>query len=269
MAACIGGGPAGLYFALLMKKQDPSHRKSRWSSATAPTTPSAGAWCSPTRRWATCRPTTPTAAEILDAFNHWDDIEVNIRGHKMRSGGHGFCGIGRKRLLNILQERACELGVELVFETDARTTGLSRRRPRHRQRRPEQPHPHQSTPRPVPARHRPARVPLRLAGHAQEVRRLHLRLRGDRARLVPGARLPVRRRDLHLHRRDAREVWKAGLDKMEKEAIAFCEKLFAKYLDGHADVQRPHLRGSAQWIRFPRVVCRTWVHRQRPRRRWC
>src|SRR3954469_22255354 len=59
-----------------------------------------------------------SAAQILEAFNHWDDIEVNIRGQRIRSGGHGFCGIGRKRLLNILQHRCEALGVELVFETD-------------------------------------------------------------------------------------------------------------------------------------------------------
>ena len=58
-------------------------------------------------------------------------------------------------------------------------------------------------------------------------------------------------------------MWqKAGLDTMEKEeAIAFCEKLFAKYLDGHALMSNAsHLRGSAQWIKFPRVVCQSWVH---------
>ena len=59
------------------------------------------------------------------------------------------------------------------------------------------------------------------------------------------------------------DVWlKAGLDKMEKEeSIAFCERLFAKHLDGHKLMSNAaHLRGSAQWIRFPRVVCQTWVH---------
>ncbi len=59
------------------------------------------------------------------------------------------------------------------------------------------------------------------------------------------------------------EVWlKAGIDKMEKEeSIAFCEKLFAKYLDGNPLMSNAaHLRGSAQWIRFPRVVCGNWVH---------
>src|SRR3954453_11510325 len=61
-----------------------------------------------------------SAAQILDAFNHWDDIEVNIRGARFVSGGHGFCGIGRKRLLNILQARCEELGVVLQFETDVK-----------------------------------------------------------------------------------------------------------------------------------------------------
>ncbi|WP_198145009.1 hypothetical protein, partial [Bacillus thuringiensis] len=59
------------------------------------------------------------------------------------------------------------------------------------------------------------------------------------------------------------EVWrKAGLETMEKEdAIAYCERLFAKYLDGNKLISNAtHLRGSAQWIRFPRVVCRHWVH---------
>jgi len=57
-------------------------------------------------------------------------------------------------------------------------------------------------------------------------------------------------------------VWKAhGLDAMEQlDAIAFCEKLFAKYLDGHALMSNAtHLRGSANWIRFPRVICKSWV----------
>jgi anthraniloyl-CoA monooxygenase len=43
----------------------------------------------------------------------------------------------------------------------------------------------------------------------------------------------------------------------------FCERLFAKYLDGNALISNAsHLRGSAIWIRFPRVVCKTWVHRE-------
>ena len=59
-----------------------------------------------------------TAREIEDAFNHWDDIDVHFRGRTIRSGGHGFCGIGRKRLLSILQRRARALDVELRFQEE-------------------------------------------------------------------------------------------------------------------------------------------------------
>jgi anthraniloyl-CoA monooxygenase len=115
---CIGGGPAGLYFALLMKKQDPSHRI-RVVERNKPYDTFGWGVVFSDQTLGNLQAADPeTAGEILGAFNHWDDIEVNIRGHKIVSGGHGFCGIGRKRLLNILQRRCEELGVELVFETD-------------------------------------------------------------------------------------------------------------------------------------------------------
>ena len=59
-----------------------------------------------------------TAAEIEDAFNHWDDIEVLFKGTRQRTSGHGFVGIGRKQLLNILQRRCERLGVELAFSQE-------------------------------------------------------------------------------------------------------------------------------------------------------
>src|SRR3974377_909033 len=59
-----------------------------------------------------------TAQAIERAFNHWDDIEVHSKGKRMRTTGHGFVGIGRKKLLNILQARCEELGVELAFERE-------------------------------------------------------------------------------------------------------------------------------------------------------
>jgi anthraniloyl-CoA monooxygenase len=77
------------------------------------------------------------------------------------------------------------------------------------------------------------------------------------------AHLSVRRRHLDLHRRNAGTVWRAaGLDQMsQEESIAFCERLFAEQLDGHKLMSNAaHLRGSAMWITFPRIVCGKWVH---------
>src|SRR5512146_2663560 len=101
---CIGGGPAGLYFGLLMKKENPAHHITVIERNKPYDTFGWGVVFSDAtmenmRAWDPV-----TAAEIEQAFNHWDDIEVLI---------------GRKRLLNILQARCEALGVELVFETDA------------------------------------------------------------------------------------------------------------------------------------------------------
>jgi anthraniloyl-CoA monooxygenase len=115
---CIGGGPAGLYFALLMKQQDARHDITVVERNRAGDTFGWGVVFSDQTLGHLQAADPPTAAQILEAFNHWDDIEVHIRGHMVRSGGHGFCGIGRQRLLNILQARCEALGVKLVFETD-------------------------------------------------------------------------------------------------------------------------------------------------------
>src|SRR4051794_22231628 len=116
---CIGGGPAGVYFALLMKRAYPTYDVTVVERNKAYDTFGGGVGFFDQTLGNLQAADPQTAYQILGSFNHWDDIEVNIRGHKIRSGGHGFCGIGRKRLLNILQERCEELRVKLVFETDA------------------------------------------------------------------------------------------------------------------------------------------------------
>ena len=60
----------------------------------------------------------PSADMVTDGFIHWDDIDVHYKGEVITSGGHGFCGIGRQHLLNILYKRAAELDVKLAFETE-------------------------------------------------------------------------------------------------------------------------------------------------------
>ncbi len=115
---CIGGGPAGLYFALLMKKANPAHHvtvleRNRPYDTFGWGVVFSDATMENMRIW-----DPETAVEIEEAFNHWDDIEVRIKGKVMRTTGHGFVGIGRKKLLNILQARCEALGVELKFETE-------------------------------------------------------------------------------------------------------------------------------------------------------
>lgn len=116
--ACIGGGPAGLYFAISVKLRDPDHEvvvieRNRpddtfgWGVVLSDETLSNLAANDPV-----------SAASIREHFAYWDDISVVLKGTKTVSTGHGFCGIGRRQLLLVLQNRARELGVQLHFETD-------------------------------------------------------------------------------------------------------------------------------------------------------
>src|SRR5664279_2114198 len=115
---CLGGGPAGLYFSIIAKKADPSCDITVIERNSPDNTFGWGVVFSD-KTMAGFRDADPeTHAAITDAFRHWDDIDVHFKGRTITSGGHGFCGIGRKRLLNILQARCEALGVELAFEED-------------------------------------------------------------------------------------------------------------------------------------------------------
>src|SRR4028118_1261611 len=116
--ACLGGGPAGLYFAISMKLRDPTHEIDLFERNRADDTFGWGVVFSD-QTVENLMANDPLSAMIIaDEFAHWDDIDVHIRGECIRSSGHGFIGIGRKRLLEILQDRATELGVELSFEVE-------------------------------------------------------------------------------------------------------------------------------------------------------
>jgi len=115
---CIGGGPAGLYFALLIKQANPAHRVSVVERNRPYDTFGWGVVFSDATMDTMRAFDAKRADQIEVAFNHWDDIEVYIKGRRMRTTGHGFVGIGRKQLLNILQARCEEVGVELVFDRE-------------------------------------------------------------------------------------------------------------------------------------------------------
>jgi anthraniloyl-CoA monooxygenase len=265
---CLGGGPAGLYFAVLMKLQNPAHQITVVERNRPFDTFGWGVVLSD-QTLDNLRSADPVSANLIgEAFNHWDDIEVFFKGRSVRSGGHGFCGVGRKRLLNILQDRCLELGVELVFETDVEDDQA------------------------LAAQYQ-ADLVIACDGLNSRVRTRYaatfkpdIDLRACRFvwlgthKKFDAFTFAFEQTEhgwfaAHAYQFDAdtatfivetpEAVWKAhGLDAMsQEEGIAFCEKLFAKYLDGNALMNNAtHVRGSAIWIRFPRVVCENWVHTQ-------
>ena len=263
---CVGGGPAGLYAALLSKRADPG-RAVRVVERNRPyDTFGWGVVFSDQTLGNLADADPQTAGEIAGAFNRWDDIDVHFKGRTITSGGHGFCGIGRKRLLNILQRRCEALGVELVFDTDVQDEralasdfgadiviagdGANSR---------------------VRGRYADAFAP------DIELRRCRYVWFGTKRRFdaftFAFEETPHGWFQAHAYRYDddtstfiveaPEDVWRAaGIDRMSQdEGTAFCERLFARHLDGHRLMTNAaHLRGSANWLRFPRVVCRSWTH---------
>ncbi|MBX3637095.1 MAG: bifunctional salicylyl-CoA 5-hydroxylase/oxidoreductase, partial [Rubrivivax sp.] len=205
------------------------------------------------------------ADAIEVAFNHWDDIELHFKGACIRSGGHGFVGIGRKKLLNILQRRCEELGVELVFETEADPEHLATDYPD------------------ADLIVASDGINSRLRQQYADVFQPDIVTRPNRfiwlgtTKLFDAFNFLFEKTghgwfQAHVYKFDEQTttfivetpeaVWKAhGLDQADTAAsIAFCERLFAKHLDGHPLLSNArHLRGSA-WLNFQRVRCKTWHH---------
>ena len=263
---CLGGGPAGLYFSLLMKLQNPEHVVTVVERNRPFDTFGWGVVLSD-QTLGNLRVADQVSAQLIgDAFNHWDDVEMFFKGRSVRSGGHGFCGIGRKKLLNILQDRCIALGVDLVFETDVQDDQA------------------------LAAQYQADLVIAcdglnsRIRTRYTETFKPDVELRNCRfvwlgtKKTFDAFTFAFEQTEhgwfaVHAYKFDEttstfivetpEAVWKAhGLDQMSQEdGIAFCERLFAKYLDGNALMNNAtHVRGSAIWIRFPRVVCQHWVH---------
>ncbi len=263
---CIGGGPAGLYFSLLMKKQDPSHQITVVERNRPYDTFGWGVVFSDQTLGNLVGADEASARAILQSFNHWDDIDIFFKGEKVRSGGHGFCGIGRKRLLNILQQRCEEEGVQLVFETEVQDDQQIAQR--------------YGAELVIASDGLNSRTRTRYADTYRpqvEARRCRFVWLGTRKKF-DAFTFAFKQTEFgwfqaHIYQYDGdtstfivetpEEVWqRAGIDQMSQEqGIAFCEQLFADQLDGHPLLSNsPHLRGSAMWITFPRIVCQQWVH---------
>src|SRR3974390_1544455 len=115
---CMGGGPAGLYSAILFKKTLPGVEIEVFERNRPDDTFGWGVVFSDRTMGNFLQADGPSHARIVDDFHHWDDIDVHFKGQTIRSGGHGFAGISRRTLLNILQERAASLGVKQSFQCE-------------------------------------------------------------------------------------------------------------------------------------------------------
>ncbi len=263
--ACIGGGPAGLYLAILMKKADPAHDITVYERNRPNDTFGWGVVFSDATLGNFQLADPESYEEITRNFHHWDDCDVFFKGRKITSGGHGYCGIGRKKLLNILQDRAGALGVRQVFETeldsdaDTRLDGVDLI---------------------VAADGVNSRVRNKYAAHFQpdiDVRKCRYIWLGTHLKLDAFTFITEPTEwgwfQVHAYQFDRdtstfivecrEETWlAAGLDKLDQDgSIAFCEELFEKHLKGNRLMSNArHLRGSA-WLNFNRVLCKQWHHK--------
>jgi anthraniloyl-CoA monooxygenase len=211
-----------------------------------------------------------SAQSIGDSFTRWDDIEIHFKGQVNRSGGHGFIGIGRKRLLNILQARCEEVGVKLVFETLVEDDQAIARRYHA-----DMVIASDGINSPIRSRYASTFKP------DIDQRNCRFVWLGTRKVFDAFNFIFVQNEhgwfQAHAYRFEdglstfivetPEACWQAaGLgDMSQEEGIAYCEKLFAPWLDGNPLVSNAvHLRGSANWIRFPRVICEKWVEWTKP-----
>jgi anthraniloyl-CoA monooxygenase len=262
---CLGGGPGGLYFSILAKKAHPDWSITVVERNRPDSTFGWGVVFSDKTMDGFKHADPETHTAITDAFRHWDDIDVFFRGQKFTSGGHGFCGIARLKLLQIFQERAAGLGVTLKFETEV-----------------TDPDWYASNYDLVVASDGASSVTRR---QYEDVFKPNIQTRHNRyiwlgtKRKLDAFTFDFRETKwgwftLHAYRFDAdwstfivetpEKNWlKAGIDKMTAdESIKLCEKLFAERLDGEPLVSNAkHLTGSALWLKFNRILCERWHHK--------
>ncbi|MCL6285606.1 bifunctional salicylyl-CoA 5-hydroxylase/oxidoreductase [Ruegeria sp. 2012CJ41-6] len=263
--ACLGGGPAGLYFAISMKLRDPAHEVVVIERNRASDTFGWGVVLSDDALENLQENDPASAQAIRDHFANWDDIAVVHDGVRTVSGGHGFAGIGRKQMLTLLQKRARELDVELRFESAFDTAadfmddydlvvacdGIN------------------------------SRTRAAYAEHFRpdvDVRACKFIWLGTHQKFDDAFTFIFEKTQhgwiwAHVYQFDentatfivecAQDTWdKFGFEGMSKEQIiTTCEKVFADHLGGYALMSNAdHLRGSTVWMNFPRVLCKKWYH---------
>ena len=261
---CLGGGPAGLYFAISMKLRDPSHELVVIERNRRDDTFGWGVVLSDETLDNLAKNDPVSAKAIGDNFAYWDDIALHYQGQRHLSSGHGFCGIGRRNLLLLLQTRAEELGVELRFETEIESAQAYRQDFDV-----------------VVASDGLNSMTRKLYADAfkPEIDHRHCRFvwLGTRQTFADAFTFIFEQTEhgwiwAHAYQFDdstatfivecAKDTFDAfGFAGMSQEkSIEVCETIFKDHLGGHKLMTNAnHIRGSA-WIRFPRVLCQKWRH---------
>lgn len=256
--ACIGGGPAALYFAILLKRRMPDARIRVLEQNRADDTFGWGVVFSDETlgKFEVADP--ESYARIRASFAYWTDIDTYFADSKVTSTGHGFCGLARKQLLLILQRRARELGVEMHFETAV--DDVDRLAAEHDLV--------------VAADGVNSRVRTHFADSFQpslDWRKCKFAWFGTTKRMTAFT-FVFRQTEWGLFQVHAypfesgrgtwivecrEETWRrAGLDRLdEAQSAAFCKDLFRDHLEGEE-----LLTNRSIWRTFPTVRCESWRH---------
>lgn len=253
--AVVGGGPSGLYFSILMTRADPDTEILVIERNRPDDTFGFGVVFSDATIAEVATADEETYAAISNEFVRWDDIDVHHREEVIRSTGHGFSGMSRRKLLTVLQERAAALGVELRFETEIASAeslagydlvvaadGLNStvRESLEDDFRPTADwRPNRfvwmGTTKPFPA------FTFYFKENEAGLWRVHA------YQYEPGHSTFIVE--------CTEETWRGGgmEDASEEETLAYCEALFAAELEGH------RLRGNKSvWRSFPTIRCERW-----------
>ncbi|WP_214403533.1 bifunctional salicylyl-CoA 5-hydroxylase/oxidoreductase [Pseudonocardia lacus] len=263
--AVVGGGPGGLYLAALAKQLGPDHEVVVWERNAPDDTFGFGVVFSDETLGGIEHADPVVRAQMEREFARWDDIDVHYGGEVVTCGGHGFAAMGRKRLLQILQQRCRDLGVDLRFRTEAPDVEVLRRE-------------HDlvvaadGVNSAVRARYADVFGPTVTAGGCK-----YMWLGTDK--VFEAFTFDIRETphgvvQLHGYPYDehgstfivemAEDVWRrAGLDgcpdlppgRSDERSVAAVREMFADVLEGHEV-----LANNSKWISFPTVSTENWCH---------
>jgi len=263
--ACIGGGPGGLYFAISIKLQNPNTEVVVIERNRPADTFGWGVVLSDETLNNLENNDPISAKKIRSNFAYWDDVALHHKGIKLKSTGHGFCGIGRKTLLTILQERAIELEVKLQFEVEVGSASEYMKQ-------------YDIVVASDGLNSKTRNEFSEFFKPDTDLRACQFVWLGTNQKFDDAFTFIFEETKhgwiwAHAYQFDSntatfivecnQDTFDAfGFNNLtQSESINICQDIFKDYLDGNALMTNAkHIRGSA-WIKFPRVLCEKWSHK--------